>query len=151
LQTETVLKPNVTKSLLKGTLGLAILSLFLTISVSTLVNYFIFLAISYALIGAYMISKGSTAYTLGDDGVHIRRLWRKEVFIDYKDIQGLGVSEGMLARRFGCGTVYLELRKGRGTHRSLAGVGVYPLRDVHNPQAVSEELSERTGPFSTVP
>jgi len=151
LQTETVLRPNITKSLLKGTLALAALSLFLTINASTIVNYTIFLALSYALIAAYMVSKGSTAYTLADDGVRIRRLWRKEVFIDYKDIQGLGVSEGMLARRFKCGTVYLELKKGRGTHRSLAGVSVYPLRDVHDPQAVSEELSEKTGPFSTVP
>jgi hypothetical protein len=53
----------------------------------------------------------------------------------------------MLAKRFGCGTVYLELKSGKGSHRSLSGVPVFPLRDVKHPVELMKEISDRLSPM----
>jgi len=136
----------VTKSFLKGTMAIAVLSIFLNVNPSTYGNYVIFLGITYAIIAGYMVLKGSTLYTIGEEGIEVRRRWRSSASVSYSNIGGLGYSQGMLAKRFHCGTIYLELKTGKGSLKSLSGVGVFPLRDVRNPVELMHEISNRLGP-----
>ena len=148
LESGRQLKSNVTKSLIKATFGIAVLSLFLKIGPSTYVNYLLFLGLAYACIGAYMYNKGYTTYTLGDTGISIKKRFGREMSVAYSNIQGLAYSQGMLARRFKCGTVYVELKKGRGTHRSFEGVSVMILKDVPDPIGLIKELEDLMSPFA---
>jgi uncharacterized membrane protein YdbT with pleckstrin-like domain len=147
---EKRLRSNVVKSLLKGTILVAVLTPFLQINPSTYVKYAIFLAICYALIGIYMLFKGTTVYALGERGIAIRRPMRKEDFVPYENIEELSISQGILARRFGCGSVYVALKrgKGKGTHTSSTGQGVFVLKDVRDPSDVYAEISRMTSPFA---
>ena len=61
-QPEATLKPNVTKSFLKGTLGIAVLSIFLNINPSTYVDYAIFLGLSYSIRHGGVIRGSSNLY-----------------------------------------------------------------------------------------
>jgi hypothetical protein len=153
LEPEKVLKPNVSKSLLKATLAMAVLTPFLTLNWSTLPSYILFLGVYYLMVGLYMLNKEATVYRFESSGIHVSRPWREETVIQYDNILGIGVGQGMLARRFHCGTLYVELKKGKGTHRSVAGVGVVPLKDIPDPERVYKEISDATGVFgaSTAP
>ena len=142
------LRSNVAKSLLKGTIAVAVLSAFLEINPSTYLNYIIFLGLCYAMIGAYMIFKGSTFYFIGETGITIRRLRRKQEIIPYNNIQELSYAQGTLAKRFGCGSVYIALKKGKGTHTSNMGQGVFVLKDVPGPLDVYNKISSMTSPFA---
>ncbi|MDG6990674.1 MAG: PH domain-containing protein [Nitrososphaerota archaeon] len=147
---EKRLRSNVSKSLIKGTLLVAVLVPFLQINPRTYADFAIFLGLSYASIGAYMLFKESTVYALGDTGIVIRRPMRKENFIPYDSIQELSIAQGMLAKRFGCGSVYVALKKGKGkgTHTSSMGQGVFVLKDVPAPGDVYREISDMTSPFA---
>jgi Bacterial PH domain len=147
LQSAEVLRPNVIKSFIKGTLAILVLSFFLNINSSTFVNYLIFLGIAYTLIVGYMLFKWSNVYTIGEESIEAKRRFRSSVSVPYTNIGGLGYAQGMLAKRFKCGTVYLELKQGKGSHRSLGGVGVFPLRDVRNPVELMKDISDRLGPM----
>jgi hypothetical protein len=142
------LRSNVSKSLLKGTIAVAILSVFLQINPSTYLNYVIFLVLCYAMIGAYMIFKGTTQYILGDTGIAIRRPLRKEILIAYSNVGELSYAQGMLAKRFGCGSVYLALKKGKGTHTSSTGQSAFVIKDIPGPLDVYNEISRYTSPFA---
>jgi len=148
LHSEKALKPNVWKTLLKGTIGLAVFSLFLEVNPSNFGNYLIFLGISYALLLGYMIYKRSSVYTIDSDGIHVKGLFSKVIEVPYENVQGLTYAQGVLAKRFGCGTVYIELKKGRGTHRAMGGGPVLALRDVTKPVDVLNEISDLVGPFA---
>jgi uncharacterized membrane protein YdbT with pleckstrin-like domain len=145
------LRSNVTKSLIKGTVAFAALSVFLQINPSTLRNYLIFVAIYYSLLATYMIFKESTVYTLDESGIRIKRPFRKEIAVTYEGVSDISYAQGMLARRFRCGTVYVELKRGKGTHTASTGAGLYILRDVPNPVNIYEELLSRVGPFTPSP
>lgn len=147
MQTETRLKSNVTKSLLKGTIGLACISPFLEINASTFGKYLIFVTVWYALVAAYMVNKGSATFSVQDEGITITRPFRKEFTVPFENIGGVGYSQGILAKRFNCGTVYIELKKGKGSHRSLQGRSVVPMKDVPGPVEVYKDLGERLSPF----
>jgi uncharacterized membrane protein YdbT with pleckstrin-like domain len=147
LQTVTRLKPNVTKTLLKGTLAVALLSLLLRINTSTFANYLFFLGAYYILVGGYMIYKESTVYMLEPAGVRIKRPFGNETVVGYDNMQALGTSQGVLARRFDVGTVYIELKKGKGSHKSPGGLGVVTLKDVPHPLKVTEQISEMMNPY----
>lgn len=148
LQSSRTLRSNVTKTFLKGTIGLAIFSLFLEVGPSNFVKYLVFLGISYAILLVYMLLKKSTVYRIDDSGISIERPFRREIRVTYENIQGLSYAQGMLAKRFGCGTVYVELKTGKGTHRTLAGGAVLALRDVPRPVEVYNEITEMVGPFA---
>jgi hypothetical protein len=148
LQSGTVLKPNVAKTLLKGTMGLAVFSIFLEVNTSNLVNYLIFLGISYALLLVYMILKRSATYRIDDAGISLERPFQREMRVTYENVQGLSYAQGMLAKRFGCGSVYIELKRGKGTHRAWGGGEVLALRDVPRPVEVYNEISDRIGPLA---
>jgi hypothetical protein len=151
LQSEVKLRSNVTKSLIKGSVALGVLSIFLEINPSTFRNYLIFVAIYYSLLAAYMFSKESTVYTLDESGIRIKRPYRKEISVTYENVGNMSYAQGMLARRFKCGTVYVELKKGKGTHTATTGQGLYILKDVPNPVDVYQELLSRVGPFVPSP
>jgi hypothetical protein len=149
LQSETVLKSNVTKTLVKGTIGIAVFSLFLEVNPSNLVNYLVFLGISYLILAVYMLLKRSTVYQIDSDKIRIKRPFRGDISVPYENVLGLSCSQGMLAKRFGCGTVYIELKRGKGTHRALAGGAVLALKDVPRPVEVCNEISNMVGPFAS--
>jgi len=148
LQSEKDLKPNVSKTLVKGTIGIAVFSLFLEVGPSNFVNYLIFLGISYAVLLVYMVSKRSAVYHIDENGISVKRPLRKDINVPFDNIQALSLSQGILARRFGCGSVYIELKRGRGTHRALGGGPVLALRDVPRPAEVSNRISSMLGPFA---
>lgn len=148
MQEQKELKSNVIKSLLKGTIAIAILTPFLQINPSTYLDYGIFLVITYGMIGAYMFFKRSTVYILDDTGIRIQRFLRKEIIVPYTNVSELSIAQGILAKRFKCGSIYLDLKKGSGTHRSLGGTGAVVLKDIPLPIEVYREISNYLGPFA---
>ena len=148
LQPEKALKPNVTKTLIKGTIGLVVFSLFLEVNPSNFVSYLVFLAISYAVLLVYMLFKRSSVYRIDSDGILVRRPYRRDIDVPYENVRGLSYAQGMLAKRFGCGTVYIELKRGKGTHRAWGGGEVLALRDVPRPLEVYNQISNMVGPFA---
>ncbi|MDG7011387.1 MAG: PH domain-containing protein [Nitrososphaerota archaeon] len=151
MEPEKVLRANVAKSLVKATIAMAILTPFLELSWAHIPNYLLFLGAYYLFVGVYMLNKEGTEYRVGESGISIKRLWRKELTVTYGNIQGLGFSQGMLARRFKCGTVYIELKQGKGTHKSLAGVSVMQLRDLPDPTELMSQISDSLGPYAAAP
>jgi PH (Pleckstrin Homology) domain-containing protein len=150
LQSEITLRSNVTKSLLKGTVAIAAFSVFLEIQ-SHFLSYLIFLAISYSSVGLYMIFKESTIYEMDESGITIKRPFRADLRVPFENVRELSVSQGILAKRFECGTLYIELKKGKGSHTSSTGRGVYVLKDIPHPQDVSREIADKVGPFAPSP
>ena len=148
MQPAKVLRSNTTKSLVKGTIALALFTPFLSLSWAHLPDYLLFVGVYYLSVGLYMLHKESTAHWIGDDGIHVKRLWQREIVVPYDNIRDLGHSQGMLARRFDCGTIYVELRQGKGTHRSMTGVSVVQLRDLPDPFGLMDEIAEKLGPFA---
>ncbi len=71
---ELVIHPAVTKTFFKGLIAIGVFSLFLEVNPRNLGNYFIFLAISLALVFCYMGSKWSARYVVGAGGVTIYAL-----------------------------------------------------------------------------
>ena len=145
---ELVIHPAVTKTFFKGLIAIGVFSLFLEVNPANLLNYFIFLAISISLVLCYMGAKWSARYVLGAGGVTICALLRAEKNIAYSEIEGLTISQGILAKRFNCGSVYLQLSARRkGSYISLTGTTAETLRDVKNPHAVYERIVSSMNPF----
>lgn len=143
------MKSNVTKTFVKGTIALAIFSLFLEVSLSNFVNYLVFLGVSYVILLVYMVFKRSTVYRIDDSGISVQRPFRMKIDVTYENVLGLSYVQGMLAKRFGCGTVYIELKRGRGTHRTMEGGAVLGLRDVPQPVELYNEIANMIGPFAS--
>lgn len=76
---------------------------------------------------------------------------KKPKYIWYHDITGVVISQGTLAKRFDCGSVYLLLRRGRGNVRLMAGGTAERLEDVPDPDSVFEVVSSRLSPFAQTP
>jgi uncharacterized membrane protein YdbT with pleckstrin-like domain len=150
LQPERVLRSNSTKSLLKATFALAVLTPFLELSYAHIPNYLIFAGFYYLFVGFYMYFKEATEYKIDDAGIHIKRFRRNEVTITYDNVMGLSTAQGILAKRFKVGTVYVELKKGKGGHRSMAGFPIIALKDLPNPLQLEQEIADRTGPLGGV-
>lgn len=140
------LRPAVTKSLVKGTIAIALFSIFLQVTPSNLMKYFLFLSLYYAFVGCYMYTKHATAYTIDDEGITVKGLLHRTRLVPYSDITDLSIAQGFLARRFRCGTVYVET-KGKGSVRTLGGASAEALRDVRDPAAVIDEISSRLSLF----
>ncbi len=140
-----VLHPVILKSIFKGTIALAVFSLFLQINAQTLLDYLSFVALFYVLLGAYVFQKRSTAYTLGQEVIEMKSLFRAPRYVSYADIENLSISQGILAKRFNCGTVYLNLTHKGGKVKILGGGSAEAIRDVGNPKAMLEEIEIKTG------
>jgi hypothetical protein len=145
---ELVIHPAVTKTFFKGLIAIGVFSLFLEVNPANLENYFIFLAISISLVLCYMGSKWSARYVVGAGGVTIYALLRAEKNIAYSEIEGLTISQGMLAKRFNCGSIYLQLgARRKGSYISLTGTTAETLRDVKNPNEVYARIVSSMNPF----
>jgi len=146
--TDQKLRPAIKKTFIKGIIAIGIFSLFLQVNPSTLGNFFIYLALSVGLLAAYAITKQRTVFELGEERLTIRRLLRKPKFILYGDVADIVISQGTLAKRFNCGSIYLVLKKGRGNVRLMAGGTAERLQDVPDPDGVLEAVSSRLSPFA---
>jgi len=146
-RSQLTLRPVVSKTLIKGALAIGVLSLFLNIA-SNLVNYFIFLALSFGAVGIFMLFKHQSTYLLGDDAIMIKRRIGKSNTISYRDILDMSISQGMLARRFKCGSVYMVLKHGIGGQKMLGGGTAERLYDIPNPNYIYDLISSKLGPFS---
>ncbi len=73
-----------------------------------MLNYLIFIAISIFLVLCYMVAKWSARYQIGTSGVTITPLLRAEKIIPYSEIESLAVGQGFLAKRFHCGSIYIQ-------------------------------------------
>jgi hypothetical protein len=142
-----VLRPSVTKTFVKGIVGIAIFSLFLQIA-HNLINYFIFLALTFGMLGMYMVIKHGAKFQLGEENVVIKRVIGKSNTVRYQDIVDMSVAQGLLAKRFKCGSVYLILQRGRGSANLMGGGVAERLDDVPNPSYVFDLISSRLGMFS---
>jgi membrane protein YdbS with pleckstrin-like domain len=141
------LRPVVLKTFLKGALAVAVLSLFLQINPSTYVNYLIFLVLTLGAAALLCVVKRQTRFEIGDDGVHVKRMFHRPSVVSYDNISDVTLSQGMLARKFNCGTVFLILKGGRGSVRLMGGGTAEKLEDVKNPDGVMEAVSSKMGPF----
>ena len=141
-------RPLVLKTFLKGAIAVAVLSPFLEINPKTYVNYLIFLAITLGAAGALSLIKRQTRFRVDDNGVHVKRMFHKPSVIKYDNIYDVSVSQGMLARRFNCGTVFLILKGGPGSVKLMGGGVAEKLEDVRNPERVLDLVTSKLGPFS---
>ncbi|MEM0121487.1 MAG: PH domain-containing protein [Thermoprotei archaeon] len=141
------LRPLFKKTFVKGVIALALFSLLLEVNTSNILNYLIFVGVSLALIALYAGYKHATVYTIDDEGVvlysPLRRTPKRIVFSDVVDIS---VSQGVLAKRFDCGSVFLILRKSKGSYALMGGGYAEALRDVPHPHAVYELISSMLTP-----
>ena len=135
------------KSFVKGTIAIAVFSIFLQVNASTIVRYFLFLGLCYALVGCYMYSKHAATYTIDDEGITLKGFWHGVRLIHYSDIVDLSIAQGMLARRFGCGTVFIDTKGGTGSVKIFGGGSAEALRDVKEPASVVEEISSKLSRF----
>lgn len=141
-----VLHPAVVKSVFKGTIALSVFSLFLQINSQTLIDYFGFVLLFYVFLGGYVFWKRSNAYVLGKECIEIKPAFRAPREINYSYIDSLSISQGLLAKRFNCGTVYLNLAHKGGKLKVLGGGSAEALRDVTAPKKLLEEIENMIGP-----
>ncbi|HXW95220.1 MAG TPA: PH domain-containing protein [Nitrososphaerales archaeon] len=146
---ETVLKlrPRVTKTFLKGLIAIGVFSIFLEITPANFVHYLIFLALSIGVLLIFVGVKHETKIEISEDGLRVKRLFRAVDSVSYQDIMDISVSQGMLARRFDCGTVFIILKSGSGSVRLMGGGAAEQLEDVPGPSHVYDLLSSRLSPF----
>ncbi len=144
---ELVVRPTVQKSLVKGLTAIGIFSLFLQVNISNLGNYFIFVAISLTLVLGYMGMKRSTRYMINDKGVSIIPFFRAEKTISYTDIVEMSVSQGILAKRFGCGTIFLQLGQKKGSYIAIGRGMAEVLKDVKNPTGIYDRITSAMSPY----
>jgi len=146
---DQVIRPTIAKTFVKGLIAIGVFSLFLQVNSSNLVNYFIFVLISIALVFCYMGAKWSAKYTIGETALSIAPLFRAQKIIPYMEIEGLTVSQGILAKRFHCGSIYVQLvGKRKGSYVSFTGGMAETLRDVKNPAEIYERIASAMNPNS---
>lgn len=144
-----VLRPTITKTVLKGVIAIAIFSVFLQLSWANLVHYLIFLGIYAVFLLAFVLLKKGNRFELGDETISVKRVLRSANSVRYQDILDISVAQGMLARRFRCGTVFLILKGGRGSVKLLGGGIAEQLEDVPNPERVYNFITSKLSPYST--
>ncbi|HYC12479.1 MAG TPA: PH domain-containing protein [Nitrososphaerales archaeon] len=141
------LRPRVAKTFLKGLIAIGVFSIFLEITPANLVHYLIFLAISVGLLLIVVGIKYETRIEIFDEGLTVKRLFRGADSVRYQDILDISVSQGVLAKRFDCGTVFMILKAGRGSVRLMGGGVAEQLEDIPSPNHVCDLISSRIGPF----
>ncbi len=141
------LRPTVAKTFLKGVIAIGAFSLVLEVGPSNFINYLIFVGLSLAVLVVGLLAKKSSSFRFEDDALVIRRPLRRATSIAYRDIIDLSVSQGMLAKRFNCGTVYVLLKTGSGSLKVMGGGSGEQLEDVRDPDHVYEMVSSRLGFF----
>jgi membrane protein YdbS with pleckstrin-like domain len=141
-----VLHPLVIKSLIKGTIAIAIFSVFLNVNSGNFASFLFFLFISYLFVGVYMYWKRGSRYTLDASQIEVKSFLRAPRIIKYADIDHVSISQGMLAKRFNCGTLYLNLRHSGGHVKIFGGGSAEALRDVRDPDILLASVNRKLLP-----
>lgn len=143
-----VLRPAAAKTFVKGVIAIAVFSVFLQINPSTVGNYLIFLALALGSSAAIALMKRTSVFTVDGDGIKVKRFMKAQSLVAYDNILDMSVAQGMLARRFNCGTVFFILKSGRGSVKVMGGGTAERLEDVPDPNGVYGFIANRLGPFS---
>ena len=143
MRTQITIRPSVAKTITKGAIAIVMFSLFLEVTPSKLLNFLIFIAISMVFVLAYACVKKTNEYVLTEKNITLRSLLHGEKVINYSDITGLSISQGILAKRFGCGTIFIDVRTKPGAYAVVGGGMAEALRDVKDPSEIFETISTR--------
>jgi uncharacterized membrane protein YdbT with pleckstrin-like domain len=146
-KSQLLLRPNITKTFLKGAIAIGLFSIVLNIS-GNVVNYLIFLVLSFGLLSLFALVKHHSKFSVSLDRITIKRFLRAENVVLYTDIIDLSVAQGMLARRFDCGTVFMILKQGTGSVRIMGGGIAERLDDIPHPNYIQELITSKLSPFS---
>lgn len=127
------IRPTVKKTIVKGTIAVAIFSLFMKITPSNINAYLMFLVIWYSFLVLYILWKKSYKYQFNGNSItFITPL--KSFTVSLENVDNSFVSQGPLAKRFYCGSVYLIL-----------GKDVKRIWDVSFPQEMEQEIRRYIG------
>jgi len=143
MRTQITIRPSVAKTITKGAIAIVVFSLFLEVTPAKLLNFLIFIAISMVFVLAYACVKKTNEYVLTEKNITLRSLLHGEKVINYSDITGLSISQGILAKRFGCGTIFIDVRTKPGAYAVVGGGMAEALRDVKDPSEIFETISTR--------
>jgi len=138
---QITLRPTITKTFVKGAIAIALFSIFLQVTPSKLLNFAIFLAISLLIVAVYASLKRTNEYVLTDESITMRSFLRAEKVIKYSDISDLSIAQGILAKKFHCGTIFINVRTKSATYIAFGGGMAEALRDVKNPSEVFATIS----------
>jgi hypothetical protein len=144
---QITIRPSVTKTFAKGGIAIAVFSIFLKVSPSRLLNFAIFVAISLLMVLAYASLKKANQYVLTEKSIIMRSFLRGEKVIYYSDISDLSISQGILAKKFDCGTIFINIRTKPAAYAAFGGGMAEALRDVKHPSEILETISSRLRPF----
>jgi hypothetical protein len=142
-----VFHPVISKTFVKGAIAIAVFSVFLEISPSNFFGYLQFLGLWFVMVSIYAFYKHSSSYSLSEEGIIISRPLKAPVTLKYTSVAGITVTQGFLAKRFGCGSLILSLKEGKGSVKFMVGGMAEMLKDVKDPQWMNEEISSRLSPF----
>ncbi len=98
-----------------------------------------------------MLYKRHSTFKIGEENIVVSRLFGRPNSFGYDDIYDISVAQGILAKRFDCGSVYIILKRGRGGVRMMGGGVAERLEDVPKPNYISDLIASRLGPYSQPP
>lgn len=124
-----VTRPELKKTIIKGSILIGVFSVFLNINPKTLFNFLIFLLMAFLMLIMYALWKKAYLYEISEDGIIIKSPYSKKL-IKYNIIDDYFVSSGLLARKFNVGSIYIILKSGK----------VEIIRDVKFPENVEAEI-----------
>jgi membrane protein YdbS with pleckstrin-like domain len=124
-----VTRPELKKTIIKGSILIGVFSIFLNINPKTLSNFLIFLLMAFLMLIMYALWKKAYLYEISEDGIIIKSPYSKKL-IKYNIIDDYFVSSGLLARKFNVGSIYIILKSGK----------VEIIRDVKFPENVEAEI-----------
>jgi hypothetical protein len=145
-----IVRPQVKKTFIKGVIALGVFSLFLQIA-SNVVNYLIFVALAMSLLGLFMLYKSGSKFLIGEENIVIKRPLGKSRTIEYNKIIDMSVAQGILAKKFDCGSLFLIMKEVRGGVNMMGGGNAERLEDIPKPNYIYDLISSRLGPFSRTP
>jgi len=103
------------------------------LNVSKIENFIEFLLISFSLLLSYSSLKYLNYYEIGETYIVVHNLLSTER-IEYSEIEDEFLSQGLLARKFNCGSIYTVLKGGKG---------VEILKDIPEPEKIEEVIKQR--------
>lgn len=120
-------KPTGRRLLIEGTIILLIFSLFLEIR--NIIDYLIFVVIWYTILVLLILWFKSYTYCIVGNKVIIKSIIGRKV-ITLENLKDIFISQGPIARRLNCGSIYIVPEAGKIT----------VLIDIKNPQEFLEKI-----------
>ena len=136
-----ILRPMITKTLVKAVIPLLIILPLLNIS--KLTSLLVFILIYWVMVMAYALFKHAQAYEITSDYIEFKGLIGRGMRLKYWDIEDVLVSQGPLARLFNCGSVILITSSGGRQVMILGGGYGVRLWDVKEPWGVQKLIINR--------